>query len=106
MAFPAPLPAGQVAPDKNAQQVTFARDIAPILQRSCQTCHRPDSVAPASLFARAGLRAGDVVTAVDGRPLRSIDDAAELYARAGTARNIAIQVVRADKPITLHIAIN
>ena len=50
MAFPAPLPAGQVAPDKNAQQVTFARDIAPILQRSCQTCHRPDSVAPMSML--------------------------------------------------------
>ena len=27
-------------------EVTFTRDIAPILQRSCQTCHRPDSVAP------------------------------------------------------------
>ena len=27
-------------------QVTFSRDIAPILQRSCQSCHRPDSIAP------------------------------------------------------------
>ena len=30
-------------------EVTFTRDIAPILQRSCQTCHRPDSVAPMAL---------------------------------------------------------
>ena len=30
--------------------VTFTKDIAPILQRSCQTCHRPDSVAPMSLL--------------------------------------------------------
>jgi len=29
--------------------VTFTRDIAPILQRSCQNCHRPDGVAPMSL---------------------------------------------------------
>ncbi|SVC03373.1 uncharacterized protein METZ01_LOCUS256227, partial [marine metagenome] len=28
--------------------VTFSRDIAPILQRSCQECHRPGSVAPMS----------------------------------------------------------
>lgn len=30
--------------------VTFTKDIAPILQRSCQRCHRPDSVAPMSLL--------------------------------------------------------
>ena len=31
-------------------QVTFTKDIAPLLQRSCQRCHRPDSVAPMSLL--------------------------------------------------------
>jgi hypothetical protein len=29
---------------------TFSKDIAPILQRSCQNCHRPDGVAPMSLM--------------------------------------------------------
>ncbi len=29
---------------------TFAEHIAPILQRSCQECHRPDSMAPMSLL--------------------------------------------------------
>ena len=32
------------------EAVTFSKDIAPILQRSCQQCHRPDSVAPMSLL--------------------------------------------------------
>ncbi len=32
------------------REVTFAKDIAPVLQRSCQQCHRPDSVAPMSLL--------------------------------------------------------
>ena len=27
-------------------EVTFTQHIAPILQRSCQNCHRPDGVAP------------------------------------------------------------
>jgi mono/diheme cytochrome c family protein len=46
---------GFVAPfSAKAQQpaagtVTFSKDIAPILQRSCQNCHRPDGVAPMSL---------------------------------------------------------
>ena len=31
-------------------EVTFAKDIAPILQRSCQHCHQPDSIAPMSLL--------------------------------------------------------
>jgi hypothetical protein len=32
-----------------APEVTYTKDIAPILQRSCENCHRPDSVAPMSL---------------------------------------------------------
>ena len=31
-------------------EVTFARDVAPIFQRKCQECHRPDSMAPMSLL--------------------------------------------------------
>jgi hypothetical protein len=30
--------------------VTFTRDIVPVLQRSCQQCHRPGSIAPMSLL--------------------------------------------------------
>ncbi len=38
--------AGQAAvPDA----VTYTKDIAPILQRSCENCHRAESVAPMSL---------------------------------------------------------
>ena len=38
------------APATTTGEVTFTKDIAPILQRSCQQCHRPDSVAPMSLL--------------------------------------------------------
>jgi hypothetical protein len=36
--------------------VTFTKDIAPILQRSCQNCHRPDGVAPMSLVSYEDVR--------------------------------------------------
>ena len=39
-----------------ARTATFARDIAPILQRSCQSCHRPGSVAPMSLITYEDVR--------------------------------------------------
>src|SRR4051812_12700268 len=39
-----------------AGQVTFAKDVAPIFQRSCQNCHRPGAVAPMSLIGYEDAR--------------------------------------------------
>ena len=47
MAAPA---AAQSAEPAAHDEVTFTKDIAPILQRSCQKCHRPNSLAPMSLI--------------------------------------------------------
>ncbi len=38
-------------------EVTFTKDIAPILQRSCQKCHRPGGVAPMPLVEYETVRA-------------------------------------------------
>ena len=50
------------------QEVTFHKDIVPILQRSCQNCHRPGQVAPMSLLtyeeARPWARAMKQRTAI------------------------------------------
>jgi type II secretory pathway component PulC len=66
---------------------------------------RLDAIFEGSLFAKAGLRVGDVVTSVDGRPLRSLDDAADLYARARGTRAMTLQVVRGGKPTVLRLTI-
>ena len=44
------------AQQPTAGAVTFAKDVAPILQRSCQNCHRPGSVAPMSLISYEDVR--------------------------------------------------
>ena len=36
--------------------VVFTKDVAPILQRSCQVCHRPNNMAPMSLMTYAEAR--------------------------------------------------
>ena len=38
------------AQTSSPRPVTFTKDVAPILQKSCQNCHRPGSVAPMSLL--------------------------------------------------------
>ncbi len=42
--------------DAAAEVPTFSTDIAPILQRSCQKCHRPNSLAPMSLISYDEVR--------------------------------------------------
>src|SRR5215471_14358721 len=44
------------AADTPSADPTFSKDIAPVLQRSCQNCHRPDGVAPMSLVSYADVR--------------------------------------------------
>jgi len=39
-----------IAAAQDSTQVTFTKDVAPILQQRCQTCHRPDTFAPMSLL--------------------------------------------------------
>ncbi|HET9704938.1 MAG TPA: hypothetical protein VFP85_12935, partial [Vicinamibacterales bacterium] len=39
-----------------AQTPTFSKDVAPILQRKCQECHQPNSIAPMSLITYAEAR--------------------------------------------------
>ncbi len=50
------LPAWLGAADINNQPVTFAKDIAPILQAKCQNCHRAGQMAPMSLVSYEEVR--------------------------------------------------
>ena len=53
----ASLPApGSAQPADSEAPVTFTNDIAPILQRSCQACHRPGEMAPMSLVTYEEVR--------------------------------------------------
>src|SRR5215510_10131422 len=42
------FPATAMAAD-SPKQVTFTKDVAPIFQNKCESCHRPDNMAPMSL---------------------------------------------------------
>src|SRR5258708_34410821 len=39
-----------------SSQVTFSKDVLPVLQKNCQSCHRPGQVAPMSLLSYQDAR--------------------------------------------------
>src|SRR5947207_6975811 len=48
--------AAQTASPRADRPVTFTKDVAPIMNRSCVRCHRPDEIAPMSLLTYADAR--------------------------------------------------
>ena len=59
------------APSKVTIRPTFAKDVAPILQKNCQECHRPGQVGPFSLatYDQARKRAFDIAGQVSDRKM-------------------------------------
>ncbi|HEY6274189.1 MAG TPA: thiol-disulfide isomerase, partial [Terriglobales bacterium] len=45
-----------MAADNPSTQVTFNKDVLPILQNNCQTCHRPNQIAPMSFLTYQEVR--------------------------------------------------
>ena len=54
--FAAAPAAGPAPAAERGGEVTFSRDVAPILQRSCESCHRPGGGAPMALVSYADVR--------------------------------------------------
>src|SRR5580692_8503334 len=78
------------------ENVTFSKDIAPILQRSCQNCHNPQGLAPMPLM-----------TYKDARPwARSIKERTALRDKRGVMppwfveKNIGIQHYKNDNSLS------
>src|SRR5262245_33040482 len=46
----------RATPADTSAPVTFTRDVLPILQKNCQTCHRPGEIAPMSFMTYADTR--------------------------------------------------
>jgi len=51
-------------------------------------------IRPNSIFRKMGLRSGDVLQAVDGEEIRSVDDVVRLYEKIGSTDGITLQIKR------------
>ena len=91
--------------DVNAALGNFSQLTASVKGSFTPAGVKLDAVNADSLFAKAGLKAGDVITSINNQPLKSLDDAANLYARAASTKALLVAVTRANKPITLRVVI-
>lgn len=55
------------------------------------------NVKPNSLFRRMGLRNGDVIVGVDGKPIGSVDDALKLYENLKTSDTASVEIKRRNR---------
>ncbi len=51
-------------------------------------------IQPNSLYEKLGLRVGDVIRSVNGKPVNTMDDAMKAYQAASTQRDIRVEVIR------------
>jgi general secretion pathway protein C len=51
-------------------------------------------IRPDSIFRKMGLRSGDVLQAVDGEEIRSVDDVVRLYEKIGSTDGVTLQIKR------------
>src|SRR5215468_5781215 len=71
LAFSAVTVLPTIATAAGVANPTFTKDIAPIFQQKCETCHRPDSMAPMSLktYEEARPWARSIRTRVESRQM-------------------------------------
>ena len=63
------------------------------------------SLEPGSLYQKLGLQPGDVVQAINGQPLRSVQQAMKIYGQLPNANAIDLQILRNGQAQQLHYVI-
>jgi len=58
-----------------------------------------------SILNSVGFQDGDVIRSVNGREVRSMEDAIALYQQLGDSDSYTIGILRGEKPRTLHVKI-
>ena len=59
-------------------------------------------IKPNSIFRRMGLRNGDVLLGVDGKPILSVEDAMSMYESLKSADNVQVQLKRRGQERTIN----
>ena len=62
-------------------------------------------IKPGSIFQDIGLKSGDVIVGVDGRPIQSVDDALKFYTSLKDSKNVALQIRREGRDETIKYSV-
>ncbi len=78
-----------------AAKPTYCKDVAPILQKNCQECHRPGQVGPFALetYEQARKRAADIATVAEDRSMPPWKAAPHVGVKFKDARTLSDQEI-------------
>jgi len=62
-------------------------------------------IQPRSVFRRLGLRDGDVITAIDGEPVRSAEQLGVIFERLTSGTGLSLELNRRGRPTTLNFQV-
>ncbi len=66
---------------------------------------RLTGIRPDSIFRNMGLRSGDIITGVNGKPIESVDDALKFYQSLQSSSNVQLQLKRRGQEKTIDYKI-
>ncbi len=66
---------------------------------------RLTGIRPNSIFRNMGLRSGDIITGVNGKPIESVDDALKFYQSLQSSSNVQLQLKRRGREKTIDYTI-
>ena len=62
-------------------------------------------IQPRSVFRRLGLRDGDVITSIDGEPVRSAEQLSVIFERLTSGTGLSLELNRRGRPTTLNFQV-
>jgi serine protease Do len=92
---------------RGAIGVTFLNENNPVKLRMFGADHGVvvDSVEAGGPADRAGIRRGDVITAVNGKPVRNGDELVDVVSNTEVGETLKIELIRDKKPISAEVEV-
>ena len=85
----------------NLNKVATQARIVPVFENGQARGFKLFSIRPQSLYAKLGLRNGDIVTHVNGREINSPDRALAVYSKLKDAKTVSVELLRKGQKLTL-----
>jgi len=90
---------------QNLPQLLTQAKAVPHMENGQSVGFRVTEIQPDSVFQQLGLEREDVIRAVNGSPVRSVDDAIKAYGNMKTATSFQLDLLRRGQPVTINFSV-
>ncbi|MDD4073597.1 MAG: PDZ domain-containing protein, partial [Desulfobacterales bacterium] len=89
----------------NLNQLMQQARLRPYFRRGIPEGLVLSNIKPDSIFNQMQLKNGDIITGVDGRDIKSVDDALKMYDSLKSSSSVALKINRRGKVQTINYTI-